>query len=226
MNYLNLSAYGSLLLQFLTGVVESTGLYAKIPEKDKILQDILIMELIVQTIEFIFYLYLVYRIINGDLTKNITSHRYLDWFITTPTMLISFILFFKYLKEPERNIRFLESFNEERTNIIKVVIANALMLLLGFLAETSLIGSSIGVTLGFLPFAYIFKILYSEYAKHTVLGSQLFYAFFAIWGFYGVGAVLPFEQKNIAYNILDLFSKNFYGLFLYFYIKNKEFSLQ
>ena len=73
MNYLNLSAYGSLLLQFLTGLVETTGLYAKIPEKDKVLQDILTMELIVQAIEFIFYLYLVYKIVNGDITKNITS---------------------------------------------------------------------------------------------------------------------------------------------------------
>ena len=223
MKYLNLSAYGSLGFQFLTGLVESSGLYAKIPEKDKILQDILTMELIVQAIEFIFYLYLVYKIVNGDITKDITSHRYLDWFITTPTMLVSFILFFKYLKDPERNIRFFESFNEERSNIIKVVIGNALMLLLGFLAETSVINNYVGITLGFLPFAYIFKILYSEYAKHTVLATQLFYAFFGIWGLYGVGAVLPFEQKNIAYNILDLFSKNFYGLFLYFYIKNKEF---
>jgi bacteriorhodopsin len=223
MKYLNLSAYGSLGLQFITGLVETSGLYAKIPEKDKILQDILTMELIVQAIEFIFYLYLVYKIVNGDITKDITSHRYLDWFITTPTMLVSFILFFKYLKNPERNIRFFESFNEERTNIIKIVIGNALMLLLGLLAETSVINNYVGITLGFLPFAYIFKILYSEYAKHTVLATQLFYAFFAIWGFYGVGAVLPFEQKNIAYNILDLFSKNFYGLFLYFYIKNKEF---
>ena len=223
MKYLNLSAYGSLGFQFLTGLVESSGLYAKIPEKDKILQDILTMELIVQAIEFMFYLYLVYKIVNGDITKDITSHRYLDWFITTPTMLVSFILFFKYLKDPKRNIRFFESFNEERSNIIKVVIGNALMLLLGFLAETSVINNYVGITLGFLPFAYIFKILYSEYAKHTVLATQLFYAFFGIWGLYGVGAVLPFEQKNIAYNILDLFSKNFYGLFLYFYIKNKEF---
>jgi bacteriorhodopsin len=223
MNYLNISAYGSLALQFLTGLVESTGLYAKIPEKDKILQDILTMELIVQSIEFIFYVYLVYRIVNSDITKNITSHRYVDWFITTPTMLVSFILFFKYLKNPERNIRFLESFNEERTNIIKVVIGNALMLALGYLAETSIINKYVGITLGFLPFAYIFKILYSEYAKHTVLASQLFYAFFGIWGLYGVGAVLPFEQKNTMYNILDLFSKNFYGLFLYIFIKGKEF---
>lgn len=223
MNYLNLSAYGSLALQFITGSIETTGLYAKIPEKDRILQDILTMELIVQLIEFTFYLYLVYKIINGHLTKDITTHRYFDWFITTPTMLVSFILFFKYLKDPKRNIRFLESFNEEKNNILKIVIGNTFMLGLGFLAETSMIDKYVGITLGFLPFAYLFKILYSEYAKHTLLATQLFYAFFGIWGLYGVGAVLPFEQKNIAYNILDLFSKNFYGLFLYFYIKNKEF---
>ena len=55
MNYLHLSAYGSLALQFITGLIETSGLYATIPEKDKILQDILTMELLVQIIEFIFY---------------------------------------------------------------------------------------------------------------------------------------------------------------------------
>lgn len=220
MSLLNISAFGSLIVQFITGLIESTGLYAKIEEKDKILQDILFMELIVQTIEFCFYLYLVYKILNGFITKDITSHRYVDWFITTPTMLISFTLFFKYLKDKERNIRFFESFSEEKANIIKLVLANALMLALGFSAEIGIINKYVGVTLGFLPFAYIFKILYSEYAKHDELAKNIFYAIFGIWGMYGVSAVLPFEQKNTAYNILDLFSKNAYGLFLYGYIMN------
>jgi bacteriorhodopsin len=220
MSILNISAFISLIVQFITGLVESTGLYTRIDEKDKILQDILLMELIVQSIEFIFYMYLVYKILNGFIIKDITLHRYVDWFITTPTMLISFVLFFKYLKDKERNIRFFESINEEKTNIIKLVLANALMLLLGFLGELNIINKYIGVTLGFLPFAYVFKILYSEYAKHTELAKKLFYLFFGIWGMYGVAAVLPFEQKNTAYNILDLFAKNFYGLFLYAFIIN------
>jgi bacteriorhodopsin len=29
-------------------------------------------------------------------------------------------------------------------------------------------------------------------------------------------AVLPLDEKNISYNILDVFSKNFYGLYLLF----------
>jgi bacteriorhodopsin len=218
MNTLNLSAYTSLGLQFITGIIEGQGLVLKLNPKDLILQDILLMELFVQAIEFIFYLYLVQSIVSGQLAKTITSHRYIDWSITTPIMLISFVLFFKYLKNPERGIRFEKSFLEEKWNILKIVSANALMLLFGFLGERGIINQYLGVAIGFLPFAYIFKQLYSNYAKETILGTQLFYFSFLIWGLYGVAAVLPFAKKNTMYNILDLFAKNAYGLFLYAYI--------
>jgi bacteriorhodopsin len=44
---------------------------------------------------------------------------------------------------------------------------------------------------------------------------------FVVWSLYGVAAVFDFTTKNISYNILDLFAKNFYGLFLYIIIKSK-----
>lgn len=218
MNTLNLSAYTSLGLQFITGIIEGQGLVLKLNPKDLILQDILLMELFVQAIEFIFYLYLVQSIVSGQLAKTVTSHRYIDWSITTPIMLISFILFFKYLQKPDRGIRFQQSFLEEKWNILKIVSANALMLLFGFLGERGIINQYLGVSIGFIPFAYIFKQLYSNYAKETIIGTRLFYFSFLIWGLYGVAAVLPFAKKNTMYNILDLFAKNAYGLFLYVYI--------
>lgn len=219
---LNYSAFFSLLMQIITGFIEGKGLTININPENFILQDILLIELIVQVVEFIFYLYLVYLIVSNKVSSSITSHRYIDWSITTPMMLISFILFFKYLKNPKRNIRLFESIKEEKSNIIKILIANGLMLLFGFLAERSIINPYVGVTLGFLPFAYMFKILYSNYAKFNYISLILHYIFFFIWGFYGVAAVLPFATKNTVYNILDLFSKNAYGLFLYYYIKQLE----
>ena len=216
------SAFTSLGLQAVTGLFEGQALFSKLRPEDLILKDILTIELVVQVIEFIFYAYLVYMIVSGHLSKFITSHRYVDWTITTPVMLISFILFFKYLKNPQRNIRLFESIKEEKANIIKVVIANALMLLFGFLAERSIINTTVGITLGFIPFIYMFKILYDDYAKDTELAQLLYYVSFIIWGLYGVAAALPFNQKNTMYNILDLFSKNAYGLFLYFFIKYKS----
>lgn len=221
MNPLHLSAYVSLFIQFITGLFEATGLLFKVRPEDVIVQDILTMELTVQVIEFCFYIYLVYRIVTGHLSSSITSHRYLDWAITTPTMLVSFMLFFKYLKQPERKIRFFQSIKEEQGNIIKVVLANALMLLFGFLGERGIINQYLGVAIGFLPFAYMFKIVYANYVKdNTLLSYFMYYFSFIVWGMYGIAAVLPFAPKNTFYNILDLFAKNIYGLFLYFYLRS------
>jgi hypothetical protein len=37
---------------------------------------------------------------------------------------------------------------------------------------------------------------------------------FGIWSLYGVAAWFPSALKNASYNILDIFAKNFYGVFL------------
>jgi bacteriorhodopsin len=68
----------------------------------------------------------------------------------------------------------------------------------------------------------MFKIIYEEYAKDTNIAQIIYYVSFITWGLYGVAAALPFNQKNTMYNILDLFAKNVYGLFLYFFIKYKS----
>lgn len=221
-NTLNISAYTSLALQFITGLFEAQGLTVTVTPEDNILKEILGLELWVQFIEFIFYIYLVYLIVNGKLSNSITSHRYIDWVITTPTMLVNFVVLFKYLNGPRRTIGLLESVKEDSTNIIKIVVANGLMLLLGYLGERSIIDTSLGVALGFIPFAYVFKKLYGDYAKGNELATTIFYVSFFIWALYGVGAVLPFATKNTMYNILDFFAKNAYGLFLYFFVKSKE----
>ena len=44
--------------------------------------------------------------------------------------------------------------------------------------------------------------------------TKLYWFFYIIWTIYGVVAFLPYEQKNTAYNILDLFSKNLFSVFL------------
>lgn len=222
MNTLNASAIGSLVAQFITGLIEGKGLFFAVKPEDAIVQDVLAMELVVQSVEFLFYVYLVYLIVKNKVSRDVTSHRYIDWAITTPVMLVSFAIFFKYLREPERRgIRLFDSMKEERSNLIRIVLANAAMLLFGFLAERSFIPTGLGVALGFLPFVYAFKVLYLEYARHTRLGLQIFSFSFVVWALYGVGALLPFVQKNTLYNVLDLFAKNAYGLFLYFFLRSR-----
>jgi len=219
MNLLEKSAFGSLAVQFITGIIEYTGLFYKVKPSDEIVKEILGLEVVIQYVEFLFYMYLVYKIFTKSLETSITSQRYVDWAITTPFMLISFMLFFKYLKNPERKITLLESAREEMRNIITIVVANALMLLFGYMGEIGAVKTPLAVAFGFIPFAFIFKQLYANYVSKENISIILFYVNFFIWGLYGVAAVLPFALKNTFYNVLDLFAKNAYGLFLYFYIQ-------
>jgi bacteriorhodopsin len=47
---------------------------------------------------------------------------------------------------------------------------------------------------------------------------KIYTYFLVFWSLYGVVAVLPYTLKNTIYNVLDLFSKNFFGLFLSYLI--------
>jgi bacteriorhodopsin len=176
----------------------------------------LLLEVIVQVIEGFFYMYWFY---NFKTILNITPKRYFDWAITTPTMLLTLIFYLIYLKYKESNIsynlNFFELFNQEFYTIIKIFILNWLMLLFGYLGEINLMPILLGVSLGFIPFLIYYYIIYKKYAlSSNDDGLNIFFYFFIIWSLYGIVAVLPYKIKNMCYNMLDIFSKNFFGIFL------------
>jgi hypothetical protein len=88
------------------------------------------------------------------------------------------------------------------------------MLLFGYLGEVKLMNNYLAVFLGFLPFFAMFYIIYENYAKFTSNGETLFWYFSVVWSLYGLAAIMPYFWKNISYNILDIFAKNFFGIFL------------
>jgi len=219
----NLHIYISLLLSIITqlvvGVIDIFFLFMKVPSKFLFLKQLLLLEIIVQFIEGSFYVYWVY---NFKQILNITPKRYFDWVITTPTMLITLIFYLIFLKYKDNNIsdklNFFELFNKEFYNIIVILGLNWLMLLFGYLSEINLIPVLLGVSLGFIPFLIYYYIIYKKYASLTNNGIKIFFYFFIIWSFYGIAALLPYKIKNTCYNILDLFSKNFFSIFLSYLI--------
>ena len=62
--------------------------------------------------------------------------------------------------------------------------------------------------------------IYKNYAIKSKNATKLFYYMFIIWGIYGIAALMPIYTKNNMFNILDIFAKNFLGLYLYYRIKN------
>ena len=92
------------------------------------------------------------------------------------------------------------------------------MLLFGYLGEMKIIPVLLGVFLGFIPFVIYYYMIYVNYATQTSTGGLIFWYFFFFWSLYGFAAVLPYYIKNALYNILDLFAKNFFGIFLSYII--------
>jgi hypothetical protein len=97
------------------------------------------------------------------------------------------------------------------------------MLIFGFLGELKIINIITSTILGFIPFLIYYYIIYVNYARQTKSGTKLFWYFFSFWSLYGVAAFFPYYIKNTIYNILDLFAKNFFGLFLAYIIITKKY---
>ena len=216
---IHLNIYTSLIIsiitQFITSIIEIIALFIKVPSKLLFLKQMLLLEVIVQFIEGSFYSYWLYNFKN---ILNITPKRYLDWAITTPTMLLTLVFYLIFLKYKENNItynlNFFELFNQEFSTLIIIFLLNGLMLLFGYLGEINVIPVLLGVLLGFIPFFIYYYIIYTKYATLSNDGLNIFYYFLIVWSLYGIVAVLPYKIKNMCYNILDLFSKNFFGIFL------------
>ena len=130
----------SIITQVITGVAEIIALFIKIPSKFLFLKQLLVLEVIVQFIEGLFYIYWLF---NFTKILNITPKRYFDWAFTTPTMLLTLIFYLIYLKAKDNNtsdkLDFFHLFNQEFYTIIKVFILNWLMLLFGYLGEINVL---------------------------------------------------------------------------------------
>jgi len=107
-----------------------------------------------------------------------------------------------------------EIIQNNTSTLLPIFALNTMMLGFGYLEEMGKINKLLGISLGFIPFFWMFWLIYDRYARFTEIGRTTFYYFSFIWALYGVAAFMSYRIKNIAYNILDLFSKNFFGIFL------------
>ena len=217
----------SVLVQIITGMIEGwTVLSVNVPSQYTIIKELLYLELFVQAIEGLFYIWLVY---NFSSVMNVTPKRYIDWSITTPTMLTTLIFYLIYLRYKNENmdttkLQFYNLLHDNANTLSKIVSLNWSMLFFGYLGEMKILSTVSGVVLGFIPFLMYYYMIYQKYAISSgPRGIKLFWYFFFFWSLYGVVALLPYNLKNSLYNILDLFAKNFFGLFLSYIILLKKY---
>lgn len=211
----------SLYVQGITGIINFMVLFIKTSSESFILKELLILELLVQLVEGSFYIWLLY---NAKNISNMTIHRYVDWLFTTPTMLVTLIMYLIYLEYIEKKSQIntkviiapslINILYENSEPISWILGLNALMLFLGAMGELQYIYPVLAFSLGFIPFFIYFKMIYENYAVRTEQGQWIFIYFFLLWSLYGIISFFPYLWKNIGYNLLDIFSKNLFGFYL------------
>jgi bacteriorhodopsin len=217
---LTISTYFSIIIQVIAGIINLWGLHINIDDNKKIFKDLLNIELFIQKIELVFYIWMAN---NLNIIQNITPYRYLDWIITTPTMLITLMAFLDKDKNKDNNLY--NYIQKNKYFIIKIIVLNLIMLLFGLAGELKYLDYNSAIILGFIPFIYYFKLIHDKYIikKSSSENINTYWFYFIIWSLYGIVAFLSYEYKNSAYNIIDLFSKNFFSVFLVYLLwKNQK----
>lgn len=204
----------SLVVQVLTGVATLAGFAIPVTSEQYDVSDIYILLAIesgAQLIELVYYSVAVCRF-GGAIT---TWTRYIDWYFSTPAMLISTAMFFAHRRRED-----LLSVVDIRVapNMYLAIALNALMLSFGLVAELRLLPRLLSVVLGTAAFTASFSFLGRYVDDADLISVVLFFSMLGVWLLYGVAAVLPYAPKNVMYNLLDVLSKNFYGVFLFVYL--------
>jgi bacteriorhodopsin len=210
----------SLIVQVLVGIIDYLAINIELSSTDELLKDLLRVELFVQAVEFVFYLWLIYYF--SKVSHNITPFRYLDWAITTPLMLITLSAFLNHNGSTSTSL--IDFLSNHKGSMIIIVLLNAAMLLFGLIGEFGYLSIYTSTALGFIPFVLNFKYIKDTFlpSSEDKLKNALFYWFVVSWALYGVFALMNYTTKNTGYNILDIFSKNFFGLFLAYYVWSKS----
>ena len=142
--------------------------------------------------------------------KEINVNRYTDWMITTPLMLWVLCLVFCYNNKE----------NFKLSSFITILILNFAMILSGYFGEIGFIQDrNIANVIGFVFFIALYGYIYFTYLykKSNFDNNMIYGAFLVLWTFYGVFYQMEEKTKNIGYNILDLLSKCFVGIFFWAY---------
>lgn len=191
----------SIMVQVLCGLWGAQGLlYKDVPRDAKMLQTLLGLETGVQVVELLFYvLFLRTRAV-----EDMARVRYYDWVLTTPVMLFTTMAYLSKTKT-------LREFYEAHREAVQFVLTmNALMLAAGYAGEVGLTDRITATVVGSVAFGLGFRRMFTEF------GSSPFLAWMTgLWGLYGVAYLLPDEPKNTTLNTLDVFAKNFFGVFLF-----------
>tara|TARA_B110000305_G_C19452393_1_gene648737 strand:+ start:2717 stop:3388 length:672 start_codon:yes stop_codon:yes gene_type:complete len=148
---------------------------------------------------------------DGELPlEEINENRYTDWGISTPLMLLVLCLVLGL--ENKHVVNF--------GTFILILLFNFLMLASGYIGEIGVLPKTSANMLGFVFFTLMFGSIWNTYMKNkkTLNSMVIYFLFVILWAFYGIFYQADTLTKIFGYNVLDLLSKAFIGIFFWLYL--------
>jgi len=204
-----------------SSILTGFGMLNTFPKEILPLKYILSIETCVTIIASIAYSFLI-KSYTIKQNFELTFYRYLDWFVTTPLLLISLIIYLSYTKNKYENNKTIETDDDtynvilKDKNILIIILLNLLMLIFGYIGESKLINYVFANILGFIPFVTMLYIIWVNYCNQSNI--HIFIIFSIIWSMYGIVYFFDNNSKNICYNILDIISKVGVGLLIWYQV--------
>lgn len=175
----------------------------------------LVTETCVNIIAGLTYSYVMTLLDGKGLKLNkVTPIRYIDWVLTTPLLIISFVLYLTYYDNDRGPV---QTKDPDFSPLGYIIPLNFMMLAFGFLGETGRMDKMKALYLGFAAYTGMFAGIYEEYIRHnSYSGAKVIYGVFAfVWFLYGMAYLLDTVAKNIVYNFLDVVSKAGFGILIW-----------
>ena len=204
-----------------SSILTGFGTLNTFPKEIIALKYILSIETCVTIIASIAYSYLIKSYVTKQ-NFDLTFYRYLDWFVTTPLLLISLIIYLSYIKNIYENNRFIETDDDTFNIILKdniifiIILLNLLMLIFGYMGESRVINYILANILGFIPFILMLYIIWTNYCNESNI--HVFVTFSIFWSMYGIVYFFDSNSKNITYNILDIITKVGFGILIWYHV--------
>ena len=204
-----------------SSILTGFGSFNTFPKEILALKYILSIETCVTIIASIAYSFLIKSYVTKQ-NFELTFYRYLDWFTTTPLLLISLIIYLSYLTNRYENNKTIETEDDtfniilKDKNVLIIISLNLLMLICGYIGEYKLINYILANILGFIPFILMLYIIWKNYCNQSNI--IVFIVFSIIWSMYGIVYFFDNNSKNIAYNILDIIAKVGFGILIWYHV--------
>ena len=190
--------------------------HSSLESRERLIYHALVLEFAVNVLQLVWYITAPQLVSQAKRSMPSPRFRYVDWFMTTPLMIISLVATSEYVLDTGAH-SLTDVFERNGRDIFNALAGNFTMLFIGLAATyaTNSLKTWL-VWAGFLPLVQVWTTLCWTFAGGSSSPTvwAMYVSTIVLWTLYGVAAHFPDDNQTISYNILDTLAKNVFSIII------------